>query len=157
MQSLLQIIQRCFSFEWALTHRSFPRILPDFSKFSGVILKFFFKVWRKNELSPVIFLLQDRFQNIFIVGSTFLFFIVPECLINCHGGSHRHSHHLKTEEDFFLNLGPFLLRFGVLASCHPHKSFPIVSILFIPIWSISGVFSFWFSGGHHFFGIIIHS
>ena len=29
-------------FEWALTHRSFPRILPD-SSFSGVILKFFSK------------------------------------------------------------------------------------------------------------------
>lgn len=28
-----------FSFEWALTHRSFPRILPDSSLFPGVILK----------------------------------------------------------------------------------------------------------------------
>ena len=29
------------SFEWALTHRSFPRILPDSSNLSGAILKFF--------------------------------------------------------------------------------------------------------------------
>ena len=27
------------SFEWALTHRSFPRILPDSSNFPGAILK----------------------------------------------------------------------------------------------------------------------
>ena len=31
------------SFEWALTHRSFPRILPDSSYFPGVTLKFFSK------------------------------------------------------------------------------------------------------------------
>ena len=31
------------SFEWALTHRSFPRNLPDSSNFSGVIPKFFSK------------------------------------------------------------------------------------------------------------------
>ena len=31
------------SFEWALTHRSFPRILPDSSNYSGAIPKFFSK------------------------------------------------------------------------------------------------------------------
>ena len=31
------------SFEWALTHRSFPRILPDSSNSTGVILKFISK------------------------------------------------------------------------------------------------------------------
>ena len=31
------------SFEWDLTHRLFPRILPDSSNFSGVILKFISK------------------------------------------------------------------------------------------------------------------
>ena len=41
-----------FSFEWALTHRSFPRILPDSSYSPGVILKSS-KVWRKYELSLV--------------------------------------------------------------------------------------------------------
>ena len=30
-------------FEWALTHRSFSRIIPDSSNFSGVILKFISK------------------------------------------------------------------------------------------------------------------
>ena len=32
-----------FPFEWALTHTSFPRILPDSPKFSGAIPKFFSK------------------------------------------------------------------------------------------------------------------
>src|SRR3954470_9258140 len=37
-----------------------------------------------------------------------------------HGGvSHHHSQHLKTEEEFLLNLAPFSSRFMVLASCHP--------------------------------------
>ena len=40
------------SFQWALTHRSFPRILPDSSYSLGIILKSS-KVWRKNELSSV--------------------------------------------------------------------------------------------------------
>ena len=31
------------SFEWALTHRSFPRILPDSSNFPGAIPKFISK------------------------------------------------------------------------------------------------------------------
>ena len=32
-----------FSFEWALTHRSFPRILPDSPNFPGAIPKFISK------------------------------------------------------------------------------------------------------------------
>ncbi len=44
------LIQRCIlsfksfngvSFQWALTHRSFPRILPDSSYFPGAILNYF--------------------------------------------------------------------------------------------------------------------
>ena len=31
------------SFEWALTHKSFPRILPESSNFSGLIFKFISK------------------------------------------------------------------------------------------------------------------
>ena len=46
------IISRVLSLQWALTHRSFPRILPDSSYSPGVILKSS-KVWRKNELSSV--------------------------------------------------------------------------------------------------------
>ena len=40
--------QRCFSLQWALTHRSFPRILPDSSDSPGVIINSF-QVGRKNE------------------------------------------------------------------------------------------------------------
>src|SRR3954462_3700016 len=37
-----------------------------------------------------------------------------------HGGvSHHHSQHLKTDEEFLLNLAPFSSRFIVLACCHP--------------------------------------
>ena len=43
----LQNRSTVFSFEWALTHRSFPRILPDSSNSPGVILNSF-QVWRKN-------------------------------------------------------------------------------------------------------------
>ena len=39
------------SFEWALTHKSFPRILPDSSNFSGVILKFIAK-YDVKEICP---------------------------------------------------------------------------------------------------------
>ena len=58
------------------------------------------------------------FQILFIVGSTFLIFI-SECLNNSWWCSHRHSQHLKTEEEFLLNLGPFSWRFIVLDWCHP--------------------------------------
>ena len=79
------------SFEWALTHRSFPRILPDSSNFPGVILKFFSKRdVRMDSISHMPF--QDRFQTLFIVVSTSSLFILLGCLINYHGGvSHRHS------------------------------------------------------------------
>ena len=38
-----------FSFEWALTHMSFSRILPDSSNVPGAS-QILFQVWRKNEL-----------------------------------------------------------------------------------------------------------
>ena len=87
-----------FSFEWALTHRSFPRILPDSSNFPGAIPKFFSKCdVRMDSISHMLF--QDRFQIIFIVGSTPSLFILPEYLSNFGGVSRRLS---KTEEEFFL-------------------------------------------------------
>ena len=48
------------SLEWALTHMSFPRILPDSSTFPGVILKFIskFDVTMNSHQSDVF--LQDR-------------------------------------------------------------------------------------------------
>ena len=70
-----------FSFEWALTHRSFPRILPDSSNLRSSS-HIHLKVWRKNEFSSVTCLLQDRFQILFIFGSTFPLLILPEYLNN---------------------------------------------------------------------------
>ena len=60
LRHLVQPVQYLFSsnlfsgvcFEWALTHRSFPRILPDSSIFLGATSKSS-KVWCKNELSSV--------------------------------------------------------------------------------------------------------
>ena len=68
------------SFEWALTHRSFPRILPDSSNFPGAIPKFIskFDVRMSYHQSDVF---SKIFQILFIVGSTFLIFI-PEYLNN---------------------------------------------------------------------------
>ena len=58
------------SFEWALTHRSFPRILPDSSNFSGVILKFIAKFdVRMNYHQSNVF--HQYLSNSFIVGSPF--------------------------------------------------------------------------------------
>ena len=57
------------------------------------------------------------FQILFIVGSTFLIFIPG--YLNFHGGSHHHSQHLMTKEEFLLNLAPFSSRFVILACCHP--------------------------------------
>ena len=58
-------------------------------------------------------------QIIFIVGSTFPFFI-PVCLNNPWWCSLRHSRILKTEEEFLFNLAPFSSRLMVLAYCHSH-------------------------------------
>ena len=92
------------SFEWALTHRSFPKILPDSSNPPGAIPKFIskFDVRMKSHQSNVF--LQDL-SNSFVVGSTFLIFNL-ECLSNFGGVSRRLYRILKTEEEFFpLNLG----------------------------------------------------
>ena len=61
VQPLFKIVQRCVSFQWALTHRSFPRILLDSSNFSAAS-KILFKVWRKNGLSSVIYLSPRSFK-----------------------------------------------------------------------------------------------
>ena len=68
------------SFEWALTHRSFSRILRVSSNFPGVTLKFFSKFdIRMSYLQSNAF--SKIFHILFIIGSTFLFFIL-ECLNN---------------------------------------------------------------------------
>src|SRR4051812_18911233 len=85
---LIQPVQSLFSsnsfngvsFEWALTHRSFPRILPDSSNFSGVIPKFISKCdVRMDSISHMSF--SKIFQILFIIGSTFPI-LIPECLNN---------------------------------------------------------------------------
>ena len=68
------------SFEWALTHMPFPRILPDSSIFLELSSNSF-KVWRKKELSSISWFLQDLI-TLFIVGSTSSLFILPEYLNN---------------------------------------------------------------------------
>ena len=115
---LVQFRYSVISFEWALTHGSFSRILPDSSNFSELPFSNSFKVWRKNGFHQSYVFSKVGFKTFFIVVSTSSLFILPECLINYHGGSHHHSQHLKTEEEFFLNLGPFSSRFMTLASCH---------------------------------------
>jgi len=52
------------SFQWALTHRSFSRILPDSSNFPRAISQILFNVWCKNEFHQLD-VFQDRFQIIF--------------------------------------------------------------------------------------------
>ena len=70
-----------FSLQWALTHRFFPRILPDSSNSPRVILIFLFK--RDVRMDPIShMLLQDCFQILFIFGSTFPLLILPEYLNN---------------------------------------------------------------------------
>ena len=46
-------------------------------------------------------------------------FSLSRSISTIHGGSHHHSQHVKTEEEFLLNLAPFSSRFMVLAWCHP--------------------------------------
>ena len=107
------------SFEWALTHRSFPRILPDSSNSFRSYSQIHCKVWRKNELSSVK-CLSPRSFKLFLLLAQPLCFSFSWSISTIHGGvSHRHSQHLKTEEVFPLNLAPFSSRFMVLAWCHP--------------------------------------
>ena len=109
------------SFEWALTHRSIPRILPDSSYFPEISSNFLSKFdVRMNYHQSNVFL-QDlsncfhRWLNLFVL-------ILPECLNNSWWCSRRHSRILKTEEEFLFNLALFSSRFMVLACCHPLKN-----------------------------------
>ena len=91
------------SFEWALTHRSFPRILPDSSNFPGVS-KILFKVWRKDGLSSVICLSPRSFKFFSLLIQPF-YSSWFRSASTIHGGvSHHHSQILKTEEEFFLHI-----------------------------------------------------
>ena len=107
-----------FSFEWALTHRSFPRILPD-SSFSRRYSQILFEVWCKNELSSVIcpsprsfklfsLLIQPLYSSLFRSVSTI------------HGGVSRH--HSRVCEDrrrVSLKSWFVLLKIHSSSLCHP--------------------------------------
>ena len=117
MQSLFKIVSTVFLLSGPITHRSFSRILPDSYNFFGSIPKFFSKFdlrmnYHQSCLSPRSFkffsLLVQPFQFSFRSASIIL-----------DGVSHRHSHHLKTEEEFLLNPYPFFQRCVVQAWCHP--------------------------------------
>ena len=117
------------SFEWALTHRSFPRILPDSSYFPGGILKFLSKFDVRMSYHQSNVFLQDlsnsfhRWLNLSILhlGVPQQFLVVFPVVI---------LRFLKTEEEFLFNLAPFSLRFVILACCHPLVIVLIVRILF---------------------------
>ena len=111
------IIQRCFPFEWALTHRSFPRILPDSSNSPGVMPKFISKFdVRMNYHQSNVFL-QDL-SNSFIIDSTFLFFIM-ECLNNSWWCFSSSFSNFEGRRRISLQSYPFSQRFVMLACCHP--------------------------------------
>ena len=102
------------SFEWALTHRSFSRILPDSSYFPEGTLKFFSKFdVRMSYHQSNAFLLDlpnsfHRWLNLsnFHFGVPQQFMVVFLVVI---------LGFLKTEEDFSLNLAPFSSRSVMLA------------------------------------------
>ena len=103
-----------FSFQWALTHRSFPGILPDSSNFPGAILKFIsmFDVRTNFHQSHAFSKINFKFFSSLV--KPFLFFILPEYPSNF-GGSRHHFQQVKTEEEFLLNPYPFFQRCVVQA------------------------------------------
>ena len=145
-----------FYFEWALTHRSFPRILPDSSYFPRAILKFLFEVWRKNDLSSVK-CLSPRSSKFFSSLVQLFYSYLFRSVSTIHGGvSHRLSHHLKTKEE------PYLHILSVLSGIHGSSSRPSshnrfwLSKFFSPTRSISWVV-FHFFPPKAIFSNIIHS
>ena len=69
------------SFEWALTHRSFPRILLDSSYFPGAIHIFFFTKFVVRMIHHQSNAFLQGLSNSFTVGSIVLIFH-SECLNN---------------------------------------------------------------------------
>ena len=136
------------SFEWALTHRSFPRVLPDSSNLPGAIIKFFLKFdVRMNYHQSNVFL-QDlsnsfhRWLNLFAFDSPG----VSKQFLMVFSSSFSD---LKTEEEFLFNLAPFSSRFMVLASCHPLIIVFDCENSFHPSGAIQESFPFLSSEGHH--------
>ena len=93
---------------------------------------------------------QDRFQNIFIVGSTSSLFILPENFNNFGVISRRHSQHLKIEVEFFLKSCPFSRKFAVLARWLSYQIVTSGAIIFTHPEYFRSCFSSEVSGGLHF-------
>ena len=105
------------------------------------------KVWRKNELLSDKCLFSKIFQILFIVNSTFIFFVIPECLYNSWWSFSSSFSAFEDRRRISLQSYPFSRRFMVLALCHP------LIIVFdcenSPIRSNARVFLVWFCGAHH--------
>ena len=105
-QSLFQTIIPTVFLLVGLNPQVFPRILPDSSNFSRSYSQILSKFdVRMDSISHIP--LQDLFQILFKFGSTFLFFIILEYLINSSWWLSSSISALKTEEEFLLNPYPF--------------------------------------------------
>ena len=132
---------------------SFSRILPASSNLPGVIPKSFSKFDVRMNFISQMFSKID-FKLFFIVGSTNLFFILPQCLINswwCFSSSF-----LNFEDRRRISLKSCSILFKTRDSSllpSSHNCFRLWEF-FSPIRSNSGVFSVWFFEDHHF-GLIL--
>ena len=139
-----------FYFEWDLTHRSLPRILPDSSYSPGVSLKFISKFdVRMNHHQSNVFHqnLSNYFHcwfDLYILhysGVSQQFMVVFLIVILCIW---------RPKKSFSSKSYPFFQRFVVIACCHPLIIVFQLWEFFSPIRSNTGVFLVWFFEGHHF-------
>ena len=139
------------SFEWALTHRSFPRILPGSSNFLGVILKFISKFDVRMSYHQSNAFLQD------LSNSFHRWFN----LSNFHSGvpqqlSWWFSSSFSTCEDqrrVSLKSWSILLKIHSSSLCHPLIIVFDYENSFHPSGAFHELFPFLSSEGHH---VIIH-
>ena len=139
--SVLQSFSTVLSLQWALTHRSFPRILPDSSKYSRSYSQILFKAWCKNEFhqshafSKIVFQMLSLLaqplcfsfsQSISVILVVFLVII------------------WRPKKSFSSKSCLFSRSFVVLVSCYPRELFRLSDILSYP----SGVCQYLF---FHFF------
>ena len=131
-----------FSFEWALTHRSYPRILPDSSNFPGAISKFISKFDVRMSYRQSYVFLQD------LSNSFHCWFNIS--ILHCSGVFHQLSWWLSSSFSTFQDQGRriSLESWSVLLKIHGSNLLPssqIVSnraILFLPIRAFQSCFHF---------------
>ena len=121
-----------FSLQWALTHRSFPRILPASSNYSGAIPNSF-QVWRRNEFHQAHAFSKIAFKSFSLLTLPLRFsfsrsisVILVVFLVVI----------WRPTKSFSSKSCLFSLRFVVLASYYPLKLFHLSDILFLTIRSI---------------------